>query len=307
MDRRNIYLCINYDCSDNQGAINELVTTVGTKIAKTTNVTAINDTDIADGEIAVFNLSNKDIRTSDKTIVTTLGSDDTTVPTSKAVKDVTDLSELASNKTTVLSVSNDTLYPTTKAVNDGLDEIKRVVGMGFEINSWEAVQQIVRDGEADKYFKVGDQFLAEYNGTEYALDVIGINQDTPTDTELTNSLTLQFHDCLFNGQFSAPQALYLVKDTELVAGDYYFEYLSVNYQFTLSCTHWRSTFPWAYSTDILTTKIFSWATRISTPAIESVSISVGGTGTKINSGQRYKPLQIRVEQLYKQCYQAIPK
>lgn len=58
-----------------------------TKLAKATNVTAINDTGIADGEVAVFNLTNKDIRTSDKTIVTTLGADDTTLPTSKAVAD----------------------------------------------------------------------------------------------------------------------------------------------------------------------------------------------------------------------------
>jgi len=57
------------------------------KIAKTANITALNETGIADGEIAVFNLTNKDIRTSDKTIVTTLGADDTTVPTSKAVID----------------------------------------------------------------------------------------------------------------------------------------------------------------------------------------------------------------------------
>jgi len=61
-----------------------------TKLDKKPNVTAINDTGIADGEIAVFNLTNKDIRTSDKTITTSLGADDTTVPTSKAVKDVTD-------------------------------------------------------------------------------------------------------------------------------------------------------------------------------------------------------------------------
>jgi len=64
---------------------------VDSMISKETNVTAINDTGIADGEIAVFNLSAKDIRTSDKTIVTTLGADDTSVPTSKAVKTVTDL------------------------------------------------------------------------------------------------------------------------------------------------------------------------------------------------------------------------
>ena len=60
------------------------------KIPKTTNITALNETGIADGEICVFNPTNKDIRTSDRTIVTTLGSDDTTVPTSKAVKDVAD-------------------------------------------------------------------------------------------------------------------------------------------------------------------------------------------------------------------------
>ena len=156
--------------------------------------------------------------------------------------------------------------------------------MGFEINSWEAVQQIVRDGQADKYFKAGDQFITKYNDTEYALDIIGINQDTPTDTNFSNSLTVQFHDCLFVGRFSAQQALYLVKGEELVAGDYYFEYLSVNYQFTLTQNvpvGGQLTFPWASSTDILTTKIVSWATRISSPAIESVSISVGNIGTKL--------------------------
>ena len=63
------------------------LTEVGNKIAKTTDVTAINDSEIADGEIAVFNKTNKDIRTSDKTIVTTLGADDTTIPTSKAIAD----------------------------------------------------------------------------------------------------------------------------------------------------------------------------------------------------------------------------
>jgi hypothetical protein len=35
-----------------------------TKIAKTTNITSFNETGIADGEIALFNLTNKDIRTS---------------------------------------------------------------------------------------------------------------------------------------------------------------------------------------------------------------------------------------------------
>ena len=61
-----------------------------TKIAKATNITAINDIGIADNQIALFNLSNKDIRTSSKTIATTVTSTDTTIPTSKAVVDYID-------------------------------------------------------------------------------------------------------------------------------------------------------------------------------------------------------------------------
>ncbi|MDD4381727.1 MAG: hypothetical protein PHE21_00045 [Candidatus Dojkabacteria bacterium] len=60
-----------------------------TKIPKTTNITALNETGIADGEVAVFNLTNKDIRTSNVLISTdgTLTGDaDTNIPTEKAVK-----------------------------------------------------------------------------------------------------------------------------------------------------------------------------------------------------------------------------
>lgn len=63
-------------------------------LQKTTNITSIDDTGIADGEIMVANLTAKKIETSNKTIVTTLGTTDDTVPTSKAVKDVTDLRAL---------------------------------------------------------------------------------------------------------------------------------------------------------------------------------------------------------------------
>ena len=64
------------------------------KIPKAGNVTAITDTGIADGEIAVFNLTNKDIRTSNAVISTdgTLASNaDTNIPTEKAVKTYADL------------------------------------------------------------------------------------------------------------------------------------------------------------------------------------------------------------------------
>ena len=72
---------------------NDLVTLVGGKIAKTTNITSLNETGIADGEVAIFNLTNKDIRTSNVLISTdgTLAGDaDTNIPTEKAVKTYVD-------------------------------------------------------------------------------------------------------------------------------------------------------------------------------------------------------------------------
>ncbi len=76
---------------------------------------------------------------------------------------------------------------------------------GMKISNWEDVQRIVRMGLADKMFTVGDQFVAEYNGSPTAWNVIGINHDKPTDKKYTNSLTLQAHDCIVNAQFDAPE------------------------------------------------------------------------------------------------------
>lgn len=62
-------------------------TALGTKLAKATNVTAITDTGIADGEIAVFNLTNKDIRTSNINIEGNLPSKSWTLDKYTALRD----------------------------------------------------------------------------------------------------------------------------------------------------------------------------------------------------------------------------
>lgn len=74
--------------------VNELDDTSGLisgKIAKTTDITAINDTGIADGEIAVFNKTNKDIRTSDKFLPSgdVVGTTDTQTLTNKTLTNPT--------------------------------------------------------------------------------------------------------------------------------------------------------------------------------------------------------------------------
>ena len=104
---------------------------------------------------------------------------------------------------------------------------------GLTLDSWADVRSIVRLGLARKYLSVGDQFLANYNGSPVVWNVIGIDHPglVPTDPRFTHTLALQTQDCLFNAQFSAPQAIY-GSTKELPAGTYIFTLNGVQYTFT---------------------------------------------------------------------------
>ena len=66
-----------------------------------------------------------------------------------------------------------------------------------EINSWSVVQQMVRLGIAAKVFSIGDQLVCNHEtyGT-LVWDIIGIDHDTPANSEFKHSLTIQLHDCI---------------------------------------------------------------------------------------------------------------
>ena len=81
------------------------------------------------------------------------------------------------------------------SIDEEIYDIQRYLGK-FEVKSWAEVQEIVRQGNASKYFKVGDQFIANYNSSPFTWDIIGIDHDKPTDTSKEHSLTLQAHDCI---------------------------------------------------------------------------------------------------------------
>jgi hypothetical protein len=102
---------------------------------------------------------------------------------------------------------------------------------GITVSNWEDVQRLVRMGLHTKMFTAGDQFQTTYDSNPFTKDVIGLNHDIPTDKKYTNSLTLQFHDCLDNAQFSAPQALYNA-ETGLPAGTHIFTLNDLKYSFT---------------------------------------------------------------------------
>jgi hypothetical protein len=149
-----------------------------------------------------------------------------------------------------------------------------------DIKSWVAVQEIVRAGLASKAFNIGDQFLADYNGSPVAWDVIGIDHDTPTDTQFTHSLSIQAHDCLLNVQFDAPEALYYA-EAELAAGAYTFNDGTADYTFTLGSAipaGGQAVLTWA-GTPAIPAEIKTYPTKVSTEAIETVAVTAGATGT----------------------------
>lgn len=89
--------------------------------------------------------------------------------------------------------------------NAEIVEIKKKIGIVHNIESWAEVQEIVRRGLAPTIFKIGDQLVADYDGSAVVWDIIGFDHDIPTDTNYTHSMTIQAHDCIMNIQFDAPE------------------------------------------------------------------------------------------------------
>jgi hypothetical protein len=76
-------------------------------------------------------------------------------------------------------------------INTKEETIKEVLNITNAIDSWESVQKIVRAGYAPLIFNIGDQLTcnSEQFG-ELTWDIIGIDYDTPTNSEYTHSMTL---------------------------------------------------------------------------------------------------------------------
>lgn len=98
--------------------------------------------------------------------------------------------------------------PTAEQFSEQISILREMAGkMGVvgTVGSWKDVQAIVRRGQAERYFAVGDQLMSTFDGAPIIWDVIGINDDTPTDESSAYSLTIQTRDCLMNIQFDAPE------------------------------------------------------------------------------------------------------
>ena len=79
------------------------------------------------------------------------------------------------------------------------------MGSSKGLTQWQRIQKIVREGLASDFFTIGDQLVSGYDGGEIVWEVIGIDVETPADSQYQHSMTLQTRDCLHNIQFDAPE------------------------------------------------------------------------------------------------------
>lgn len=74
------------------------------------------------------------------------------------------------------------------------------------IDSWSVVQQLVRLGIASNVFSIGDQLVCNHSRYgKLTWDIIGIDHDTPVNSEYKHSITIQLHDCLAEHQFDTAE------------------------------------------------------------------------------------------------------
>lgn len=188
------------------------------------------------------------------------------------------------------------------ATKKAIDECEKATSAASDVastvnlvpTSWEDVQTIVRKGFAKSVFTVGDQFVCNKDSSTLVWDIIGIDIDTPTDTQYTHSLTLQLHDVFDVMMYDNTEALYYCA-TELAAGTYNFTLLSgydtaygggKTWQFTTTKAvpaGGQITFAWGYNTQVSATKIRTYSNRTSTTALETLSVTEGNSGTSLGT------------------------
>lgn len=142
--------------------------------------------------------------------------------------------------------------------------------------------------------KAGDEVLVHETANKLVFDVIGIDHDTPADSQFKHSLTLQLHDLYQIIQFDSAEAIYYASD-ELPAGTYNFTLPAgydvengggKTYQFTLTKpvpAAGQIMFPWAYQQQASATKVSTYVNANASAVIETVSVQEGSEGTSLGT------------------------
>ncbi len=192
-------------------------------------------------------------------------------------------------------VSEETFSEKMDTQNRFLAALVTAQGGALKPTSWAEIQALVRAGLHKNVFAIGDQLVCQKGSSNITWDIIGIDHDTPTDSQFTHSMTLQLHDCLPSAMlFDALEALYYAENG-LVAGTYNFTIQSgydtaygggKTYQFTLENdvpAGGQLTFGWSNNTQAANAKVSSYANSTSTTAIEQVTVIEGSAGTNLGT------------------------
>lgn len=163
-----------------------------------------------------------------------------------------------------------------------------------DLTSWYGVRDIVRRGLASRFFQVGDQLVCEKDGVEIRWDIVGIDQDTPADSNFIHSMTLMAHDVYITAAFDAKEALFAFDDG-LEAGTYHFTIdqhpwvagdVGKVVQFTLANdipAGGQLVVNNAYNATMIGATISAFSGGASVTAAETVTMTEGSDGTDLGS------------------------
>ena len=163
-----------------------------------------------------------------------------------------------------------------------------------DLTSWYGVRDVVRRGLASRFFQVGDQLVCEKDGVKIRWDIVGIDQDTPADSNFIHSMTLMAHDVYITAAFDAKEALFAFDDG-LEAGTYHFTIdqqpwvagdVGKTIQFTLTNAipaGGQLVVNNGYNATMVGATISAFASGTSTTAAETVTMSEGSDGTDLGS------------------------
>ena len=139
---------------------------------------------------------------------------------------------------------------------------------------------------------LGDEIVVHETASSLVWDVLGIDCDTPADSQFTHSITLGLHDCLAGLLFDAREALFYCPDG-LAAGTYNFKVtqhpwvssdVNKTFQFTLTQAvpaGGQIVLQVAYNVTIAGSTLKTYSSSTSTTAIETVTITEGSGGTSL--------------------------
>ena len=191
-------------------------------------------------------------------------------------------------------VSEETYIDKMDAQNTFLAALVEAQGGSVKPTSWSQVQALVRAGIASKVFAIGDQLEMQKDGTTLVWDIIGFDHDTPTDSHMTHSMTIQLHDCINSYQFDEKEAFYYA-DAELPAGTYNLtvgEHTWVSsdvgktVQFTLANAVPKGgqiKFNQSYNVSLIGATVSTYASGSATTAIETATMTQGTSGTSLGT------------------------